>query len=483
MSFRVLGIVTLALALAVPAAAQVGTNNVFGGVGTVTLGPFNTNILQGSNAELGVQYYPPTGHFWVTRRGTGTGTVAPHTLLEIDQNGALVSSVTQGPGAAGGVWGHRDGATDAYAFPTPGTNLFFGDDFGIHCYDLSGGTPVYITGPHVVMANNGAQLVTFPFLGGNALVGAISRAIAYDPGGNFGNGSFWIANFGSALVEVDLNGGVLRNYPVGTNPAPQWSAYGLALNLRTGMLWVNSAPAGSATVLPKIAELDPTTGLFTGRSFDVAGSLTTGPWIHAAQGGLCYVEGRVGPSYQPANSPPFSELCALAQGTPDYLVCHRLDLDAAYDSSLEARLEASVAAGPFTTANQTFTASDTLSFQYVQSPLALPSAAVCIVNIGVGAPLGDTLNVAEFYQLSNLSNPTSVGSGVLAVTLGDGFALGGLLAPDVLLLTGGTQPTIPTTPLPVGSLGGPGTELTLQAVFLSDIFTLVATNRLKLTVQ
>lgn len=466
--------------LAMPALAQVGTNGVFGGVGTVTLGPYDTNILTGGNAELGIQYYPGSGNFWVSRRGTGTSTVVPHSLLEIDQNGALVSTVPQGPGASGGAWGHRDGATDWYA---GGTNLFFGDELGIHCYDMTSGVPVYITGAHPVMATNGPQLVTFPFNAANISVGGTSRALAYNPGGDGGNGSFWVANFGSSLVEIGLNGTVLNTFVVGTNLPPQWSAYGLAFNLQTGMLWVNSAPAGSATVLPSIAEIDPATGIFTGRQFAVAGNLTTGPWIHAAQGGLCYIEGRVGPNHQPANSPPFSELGALAQGTPDYLVCHRLDLAPGYDSALEARLEASVNGAAFTTADQTFTATDTLSFQYVQSPMAAPSPAICLANVGVGLPLGDTLNVAEYYCLSNFSNPVAAGVGALAVTLGDGFALGGLLAPDVPIVTGGTQPTLPSIPLAVGTLGGPGTELTLQAVFISDVGSLVATNRLKLTAQ
>lgn len=485
MSSRILSLSALVVALALPAMAQVGSNGVYGGVGTVTAGPWDVNILAGGVGGLGVQWFPPTGTFFVSRRGTALSEVAPHSLIEMDQTGALVATYPQGPGITGGAWGHRDGATDAYASSGLGMTTFWGDELGIHAYDHTLGTPVYVTGPHTVWANNGPQTVTFPFTAALAPVGALNRALEYDPAGDSGNGSFWTCNFGSALVEVSLTGTVLRNFPVGTNPPPAWSAYGLAMNLQTNRLWVNSSPAGAATTpVPAIAELDPATGIFTGRRFLPAGNVPP-PGFLGSQGGLCYIENRVGPTYGPANSPPFSELAALSQATPDYVSVHRLDLAINYDSALEARLEASVAGAAFTTNPQSWTPGATMSFQYVQSPLAVPSPALCIANIAVPgiapAPLGDTFNVAEFYVLNNFSNPVGLGVGVPGVTLGDGFNLGGLLAPDLILITGGTQPTIASPPFMVPSLGGPGTQLTLQGAFISDIGTLVATNRLTLT--
>src|SRR5262245_36572411 len=215
--------------LAVPAMAQVGLNGVQAGIGTITLGPVNTNALNGGNAELGIQYFPGDGRFYVSRRGTNASTVAPHSMLIIDQNGVLLNTIQQGPGLTGGIWGHRDGATDGYV---GGTKLFWGDDFGIHCYELSSGLPVYVTGAQTVMSANGPQACTFP-LAVQGLTAGIVRALEYNPNGNGGNGSFWMCNFGSPLVEITLTGAILSNFPVSTNPVPQWSGYGLAMNLAT----------------------------------------------------------------------------------------------------------------------------------------------------------------------------------------------------------------------------------------------------------
>jgi hypothetical protein len=481
MKWHIPTVCALTLILCAPAQAQVGLNGIEGGVGTVTAGPFNTNILAGGNAELGIQYYPPNGRFYISRRGTGAGTVAPHTIIEADQTGAFMAVYPQGPGAGGGVWGHRDGATDAYATGGPGLNLFFGDDFGVHCYDMSTGSPVYTTGTVFVMANNGPQPATFP-MPVQALTGGITRALEYNPAGNGGNGSFWTCNFGGPLVEFDLSGGVLSTFAVTTNPAPQWSAYGLAMNMQTGMLWCNSSPAGVAgATIGAIVEIDPATGLFTGRSFLPSGSLTAAPWIYAAQGGLCYVEGRTGPTYGPAASPPFSELCALTQGTPDYFELFRLDLESGFPSELETRLEASINGGAFTSADQSFAVGNTLSLQY-NTPAANPgSPAITLANIGVGAPAGNTGSIAELTILSSISTPTALGSGVLPLTIGDGFLLGGILAPDFLLLAGVTQPTIPSPALPLPSLGGTGTQLTIQGAYISPTNSLVATNKLTIT--
>jgi hypothetical protein len=469
------------LVFALPLAAQVGLNGVEAGLGTVTLGPVNTNILNGGNGELGIQYYPGNGMTYVSRRGTGTLTTAPHSLLIIDQTGALVGTVQQGPGATGGAWGHRDGATDGYA---GGTKLFFGDDFGIHCYEMSSGTPVYATGAQTVMAANGPQTCSFP-LAVQALTGGITRALEYDPNGNGGNGSFWSCNFAGPLVQFSLAGTLLTSFPSTTN-APAWSAYGLALNLQTNKLWVNSSPAGSATVVASVAELDPATGIFTGRKIRPVGTSGAGtsPWVYAAQGGLCYIQGRVGPSYAPANTPPYSELGVFVQGTPDYLAFHRLDLYAGFSSELESSLQISLNGAPFSSANATFSAGTTFSLQYA-TPASNPgSPALLLANIGSpGTPIpnGNTFNLPEFLSLGNLSTPNALSAGVFALTLGDGFLLGGLAAPEFLIASPVTQPSIPSPALPLPSFGGPLTELTFQALYLTPTAQLIATNFITLT--
>lgn len=479
MKLRALWIVALVAAVCVPVDAQVGLNGLYAGVGTITVGPYSTDALNGGNGQLGIQYYPGDGYFYVSRRGTLAGTTAPHSILVVDQNGALVSAFNQGPGAAGGSWGHRDGATDAYA---GGTNLFFGDELGVHCYDMTTTPPTYVTGPTTVMAANGPQLATFPITAPLTSVGNNIRALEYDPNGNGGNGSFWTANFGSALVQFDVSGIVMNAFPVTTNPAPQWSAYGLAMNLQNGMLWVNSSPAGSATVLADVAELDPATGLFTGRRFKPAATLTTGPFIFAAQGGMCYVQGRSGPTYGPAANPPYSELAVLSQGTPDSIAVHRLDLEFGFPSEIETRIEASVNGAAFSSANQTYVGLDLLSFQY-NTPAGNPgSFALCVANLAVPGPgvLGNTFNIAEFRLLNSISVPTAAGAGIGALTVGDGFGANGLLAPNFLIMAPFTTPSAPSVPFnmpPVLS----GTELTLQAIYLSTNFNVVATNILKLT--
>jgi hypothetical protein len=475
-------VLVIALVLAAPATAQVGLNGVYGGLGTNTFGPVNTNILTGGNAELGIQYYPgpgpANGRIYISRRGTGTLTTAPHTLLELDPTGALLSVTTQGPGAAGGIWGHRDGATDGYA---GGTKLFWGDDFGIHCYELSSGAPVYVTGPQLVMATNGPQPCTFP-LAVQALTGGITRALEYDPNGNGGNGSFWACNFGGSLVQTSLTGAVLSSFAVTTNPAPQWSAYGLAMNLQTGMLWINSAPAGSATLLALIAEVNPATGVFTGRKITPTGTLGTGTWIYAAQGGLCYIQGRAGPTHAPALFPPYSELGVLTQGTPDYFEFLRLDLELGFTSGQETQLQTSKNGAPFSgAATNTFALGDTIAFQYASTSPASP--AVLIANVGAAVPAGNTANVAELYILSNVSIPSAGGAGVVPITLGDGFGLGGLLGPDLLVMSPLTSPAAPTPAFAIPNLGGPGAVLSLQAAYLSSNFTPTATNWIRFTQQ
>lgn len=471
-------VLALIVALAVPAAAQVGLNGIKAGLGTMTLGPVNTNALNGGNGELGIQYYPPTGNFYVTRRGTNALTTAPHSILIIDQSGALVGTVQQGPGATGGAWGHRDGATDAYA---GGTKLFFGDEFGIHCYEMSLGLPVYVTGAQTVMATNGPQTCTFP-LAVQGGTGTITRALEYNPNGNAGNGSFWAGDFSAYLVEFSLAGMAIAALSLSNSPPTQ--PYGLAMNLGNGMLWLNGS--GFPGTIRDIAELDPANGIFTGRRFRPAGTTGTGssPWVYGAQGGLCYVQGRSGPTFGPAAAPPYSELAALTQGTPDHYALYRLDLELGFPSELETKVEVSLNAGTFSSATATWTAGTTLSIRY-NTPIANPgSGALLLANVGAPAtpiPAGNTVNVAELLILNNLSTSAALASGVTAVTLGDAFALGGLLAPDVLIISPFTQPPLPSPPVALPTLGGPGTQLSLQAIYFSYAFNPVATNFVVLT--
>ena len=89
-----------------------------------------------------------------------------------------------------GPWGYRDGTND-------GTLLYFGNEDGIFSHNPDG--------------SNAQQVIAGAGPNGNY------RALAYDPTGDGGNGSFWSANFDSSLVEVSRTGGTHATRPGGRN--------------------------------------------------------------------------------------------------------------------------------------------------------------------------------------------------------------------------------------------------------------------------
>jgi len=218
--------------------------------------------------NLGVQYL--NGSFYVS--GTADTTLGPWSVFEVDPNtGTMTNSFAQ-PGISAG-FGLRDGATD-------GTNLFFGSENGIVGFDVMGNDIATID-----TANNPAA--PFTTITGPALVAlGTYRALAYDPAGNGGDGSFFCGNFGSDILELDLAGNVLNTLTNGG----QWSAYGLAYDSTNDTLWVNDA-GDDVTLI----EIDANTGVATGRS-----TIT----VFGAPGGLSFgVDG--------------NQLIALTQSTPD----------------------------------------------------------------------------------------------------------------------------------------------------------------------
>jgi hypothetical protein len=191
-----------------------------------------------------------------------------------DATGTLLGSYAQIAGASSDTWGHRDGASD-------GTYVYFGWAGGVARYDADGSNAVLL------------------FDGTNA-PGGTYRALAYDPTGDGGNGSFWSANFASVLVEVDFNGNLLTSWPNGG-----WSLYGLAYDHSTGMLWGHDRNfMGDDSA--KVVEIDPNTGLLTGvewsSHYGVAGPSATG---FAIQGGLSALDGT-------------GNLYGVLQGAPDH---------------------------------------------------------------------------------------------------------------------------------------------------------------------
>lgn len=151
----------------------------------------------------------------------------------LDQTGELIYSYDQVPSAISDNFGYRDGASD-------GTFLYFGWIGGVARHDYDG--------------NNGTQIIVGPVPN----TGAIWRALAYDPTGDNGNGSLWTQSFTSDLVETDLAGNLLNQFP------NDLSLYGLAYDHQSGMLWGHSLDENNSAI---VVEMDPSNGLPTGMSF------------------------------------------------------------------------------------------------------------------------------------------------------------------------------------------------------------------------
>ncbi len=153
-------------------------------------------------------------------------------VFVLDASGELLRSYPQIAGAATDGFGYRDGASD-------GTYVYFGWGGGVarHNADGSDGT-LFIAGP------TPGTSVTW-------------RALAYDPTGDNGNGSFWSQSFNSGLIESDLSGNLLHQFANNGS-----SLYGLTYDNATGKLWGHGQAAGVFS--SEVQEIDPETGLLTG---------------------------------------------------------------------------------------------------------------------------------------------------------------------------------------------------------------------------
>jgi hypothetical protein len=301
------------LACALVCAAGVGAQDVLrAGIGrptlTLTLGP-----ATGGDAHLGVEVVG--SEIFVTRRGSGATTTAPHSVAVLDRTGALLRVFPQ-VGTAWSPWGWRDGATD-------GQVLMFGSEAGVHVVDVTG-VPISVVatanGPRTLASNpiRGAGLE--PGLGG---LGAY-RALAFDAAGDGGDGSLWTANLASDLLEIDLEGEVLRRFPM---PPAGWALFGLARDPITGNLWASAADDRGA-----IFEIDPATGVATGATI---------PRItrDAVAGGLCSVPGGLDGRRSGV------DLLAIDQSGDDIAVGYRLHYWDAIPFPTEAALVNSVDGG------------------------------------------------------------------------------------------------------------------------------------------
>lgn len=201
--------------------------------------------------------------YHLSSRGTG---LLNNDLWLMDDLLNIVGRVDQAGLANSDAWGYRDGASD-------GAFVYFGWAGGVGRHDFGGGNGV----------------VHFGNFSGNTTI----RALAYDPSGVAGAGSFWTADFASTLVEIDAATG----FPTGTSwLGAGWSLYGLSYDETDGNLWGHTT---GGTII-KINTL-------TGAVMPGVGWVA-GPWTgFAAQGGLSGYSELAG------------NLAAVSQGTPDEL--------------------------------------------------------------------------------------------------------------------------------------------------------------------
>lgn len=429
-------------ALAVLTAVSVVSLNAQG-PGTVTLGPFDTEAISGgAGSNLGVQYHPARNTIFVTGRGNVAGGpyvgTAPHSIFEFDLSGTLLNTWLQSSSGAvtTSVWGHRDMACD-------GNLIFAGDEDGIHCFNPA--TGLYETNP-IVQTGVGPFNYTFPLPVpiGTATPIATARGLAYNPQGNGGLGSFWVGDFGSDIVEIDLNGTILTTLPANGT----WSTYGLAWDPNRQLLWVSTSPNQG-----NLAEIDPVTGAETGFNLP--------RFAAGAQGGMCFM--------QRGGSTPWTELLVMVQGAPDTVAAQRLEL---YDPTGgggyrdEAVFQTDVNGGGFDTLPKFIEDNDTLSWQFgTASPVSAglpPQPTIVMLSFGADAQVNaNTLGIPEFVTPNTFSVPAA--TPFLTYELGG--PLGGLLATPVPLGPNLLTDPAASVPVPPG-IFSIGDTLRLQAFVL-----------------
>ena len=174
--------------------------------------------------------------YFITAAGNGS----PHVLLELDVNGQFITSHLQ-PAAVQRSPNGLQGLT------TDGTWLWAGTRSGtsLHAFHLA--TRQWDPTANIPIGQSPIQT---------------PRALAFNPNGNQGSGSFWVADPINGIFEIDRQSHVL--HVVAELPG---DSVGLAWNARPNTLGIYSLAVAVSQVRPMVQELDPSSGQWTGQRF------------------------------------------------------------------------------------------------------------------------------------------------------------------------------------------------------------------------
>lgn len=342
-------------------------------------------------AHLGCAYGLINGFFYTSARWTGAAGAPPHSVNQWDTAGNLVATFGQTAASDATVWGYRDGASSIIG------QVFFGWDGGIDVYDTDAtGALVPATS---LLAVGGATPLT-PLAAGapgtitSVAVAGTHRALAFNAFGNGGLGSFFTANFGGDMFEIDATGAVLFQFP--NTSSAVWSAYGCALDDKgdadetNDTMWINSSPANGQLVeysIDRLLGVMAPTGLKIERNQP-----------GTAQGGLAIVPGGLD-----GRNCGF-DLVGVDQGTPDQLVGYRVVQWTGYDPADEPVLMVGVDGGPMTTDQVSVnSANTTVDFDVVSAGSAgLPYLMFVDFAGGIPRPAGPIPGVGDVvWELSH----------------------------------------------------------------------------------
>ncbi|MGE3174988.1 MAG: hypothetical protein AB7O97_20335 [Planctomycetota bacterium] len=253
-----------------------------------------------------------------------------HVLYALDGNGAATATIAQPAAHASSLFGMRDLCTDGAA--------------------IAGGSEAGIT----IVTPQGALATTWdghpvpqqPIGGAMLQQLGVPRGLCWDGKAGGGAGRFYAVNFGSPIVEFDLQGNVTATF---ANQG--WSGTGLALDARTGNVWIDACPIGW------LGELDR-----QGGSWQPTGRRIARAVPGAEGGGLSEAAPQAG---RHAPWPSELLLANVNQRGNDVLAVQRVDLWSGRRGADEVRLEIGTGLGPIGADLARFGALDTLHLQLV----------------------------------------------------------------------------------------------------------------------